>query len=299
MSTKKQEIKDMAIHLFAEKGYYVTSVQEIAQTCNVSKGAFYKHFDSKENLLIEIIKDHHESLFKKAHSVQYSDALSATEVLQKRITIELEEMQKSSSIFFIVLNEYSPNDQSEVADMMENFRLELMEWHKQWLLEAFGEKNHSIIWDLVVIYEGIMKEYTSLFIFRGITLSINHLANLITSVLEEAGNSMRMMHPILTKEKLFKPMNEEEKVSLKSKMNQQLSQMKLLVKSLSLQENEKDKFTQTVNHLTKEVSMAEPKMYLIEALINYLKSEEALRTSAIRLEQTINNHLRGKGEHAW
>lgn len=37
--------------LFGEKGYAVTSVQEITEAAGVTKGAFYHHFESKEELL--------------------------------------------------------------------------------------------------------------------------------------------------------------------------------------------------------------------------------------------------------
>lgn len=50
MKITKQEIMLTALRLFAEKGYEATSVADIAGRLAVSKGAMYKHFDSKKHL---------------------------------------------------------------------------------------------------------------------------------------------------------------------------------------------------------------------------------------------------------
>ena len=47
----RQALIDSALRLFGEKGYAVTSVQEITTGAGVTKGAFYHHFESKEDLL--------------------------------------------------------------------------------------------------------------------------------------------------------------------------------------------------------------------------------------------------------
>jgi AcrR family transcriptional regulator len=51
---KKQLIIDSALHLFAEKGYASTSINDIAQSANISKGLMYNYFKSKEDVLQSI-----------------------------------------------------------------------------------------------------------------------------------------------------------------------------------------------------------------------------------------------------
>ena len=43
-------ILDVATHLFVEKGYDATSLQDIINETNLSKGAIYHHFSSKEEI---------------------------------------------------------------------------------------------------------------------------------------------------------------------------------------------------------------------------------------------------------
>jgi AcrR family transcriptional regulator len=48
---RRDEILDVAQRLFAHQGYDATSVNEIIVAVGVSKGAFYHHFESKEDLV--------------------------------------------------------------------------------------------------------------------------------------------------------------------------------------------------------------------------------------------------------
>lgn len=48
---KRQELLNVAEKLFCQKGYEATSVQDILNVLHISKGGFYHHFASKEELL--------------------------------------------------------------------------------------------------------------------------------------------------------------------------------------------------------------------------------------------------------
>ncbi|MFC2080630.1 TetR/AcrR family transcriptional regulator [Bacteroidota bacterium] len=53
--SRKKEILDAALELFANDGFYVTSVSKIATRAGISKGLLYNYFDSKEDLIRTII----------------------------------------------------------------------------------------------------------------------------------------------------------------------------------------------------------------------------------------------------
>lgn len=63
---KKQETKDgilrAARHLFEEKGFENTSVDEIAEKADVAKGTFFNHFTNKEALLAGIAGEEVEDI---------------------------------------------------------------------------------------------------------------------------------------------------------------------------------------------------------------------------------------------
>jgi len=54
---RKKNIRDIATKLFATKGYENTTTRDISNAANISKAALYYHFDSKEDLLYQILEE--------------------------------------------------------------------------------------------------------------------------------------------------------------------------------------------------------------------------------------------------
>jgi len=52
----RQRLLDEAQRLFRERGYAATSLEQIAEAADVTKGAIYGHFSSKEDLLLSAIE---------------------------------------------------------------------------------------------------------------------------------------------------------------------------------------------------------------------------------------------------
>jgi len=52
---KKKLILDTSLELFANEGYYPTSISSIAKAAGISKGLIYNYFDSKEDIIRTII----------------------------------------------------------------------------------------------------------------------------------------------------------------------------------------------------------------------------------------------------
>jgi AcrR family transcriptional regulator len=54
MSDSREQILTIAYHLFLQKSYKEVSIQEIANSVGMTKGAFYYFFESKEQLFQEV-----------------------------------------------------------------------------------------------------------------------------------------------------------------------------------------------------------------------------------------------------
>jgi AcrR family transcriptional regulator len=90
---KKQMIMDAALELFANNGYTSTSISQIAEKTNTSKGLMYNYFTSKEELLqsimnllsdeiIEMIDPNHDDEITEDEALQFFDLYF--EMLKKR-----------------------------------------------------------------------------------------------------------------------------------------------------------------------------------------------------------------------
>ncbi len=54
MASMKETITAVAVDLFQSKGYFATSISEIAGQCGIQKASIYYHYPSKENILFHI-----------------------------------------------------------------------------------------------------------------------------------------------------------------------------------------------------------------------------------------------------
>ena len=65
VTDRRDRIIENATRLFAARGYHGTTIDEIVQATGIAKGTFYIYFDSKEELLVEVIKRLIDDTLKK------------------------------------------------------------------------------------------------------------------------------------------------------------------------------------------------------------------------------------------
>ena len=56
MNNRKEEILNVALHLFARDGYEAVSVSQIAGELDMTKGALYRHYKSKRDIFDSIVQ---------------------------------------------------------------------------------------------------------------------------------------------------------------------------------------------------------------------------------------------------
>jgi AcrR family transcriptional regulator len=73
------------LKLFGSRGYHGSSVGDIAAAAKITKGAFYHHFKSKEELLVLIHQEYADYQYQAMQDIM-SDSLSSAEQLRALIT---------------------------------------------------------------------------------------------------------------------------------------------------------------------------------------------------------------------
>ena len=62
---KKELIMETALELFAENGFHATSVSQIAKKAGISKGLAYNYFESKNDILDELIQHGFSAIYSE------------------------------------------------------------------------------------------------------------------------------------------------------------------------------------------------------------------------------------------
>jgi AcrR family transcriptional regulator len=103
---RRERIVANATELFAAKGYHGTTIDEIVQATGIAKGTFYIYFDSKEEILVEVIKQLIESTMEKIdhelESREKKDFVTRIEIKgQKMLDLYIER----SELLYMLLGE--------------------------------------------------------------------------------------------------------------------------------------------------------------------------------------------------
>lgn len=93
MDTKKHFVLETSAALFLENGFQRTSIQDIAEGCNMSKATIYKHFQSKEEIGTHVTLYLFDELIGRMNDNRKNTNLTVKEILGKNIVLQIENIQ--------------------------------------------------------------------------------------------------------------------------------------------------------------------------------------------------------------
>ncbi|WP_408010405.1 TetR/AcrR family transcriptional regulator [Pseudalkalibacillus sp. A8] len=121
----RQKIMETSIHLFDEKGFAETSIQDIVDSVGVTKGTFYYYFKSKQELLRDIHLGYIEYLLKNQEEILKDDTKSCKEKLRETIFLlihNIQQRRKSARIFFREMRNLGPEYLEQNMEKRDLFR---------------------------------------------------------------------------------------------------------------------------------------------------------------------------------
>lgn len=102
---KKQLIMDTALELFAENGFHATSISQIAAKAKISKGLTYNYFESKQDILDEIMDQGFNEIYENL-DINHDGVLTEEEFIyfiRKNFQLLRENMHYWKLFFSILL----------------------------------------------------------------------------------------------------------------------------------------------------------------------------------------------------
>jgi len=126
----KEKIMQNAARLFAKKGFFKTTVDEIAALSGISKGAVYLYFKDKESIYIEVIDSFFTQGLKHLKEVKKLN-ISSSEKLEKIFTEWNIFLEKSKFCLPIASIENINLSQKIFKKMKERIMSRIMEIFKE------------------------------------------------------------------------------------------------------------------------------------------------------------------------
>ncbi|MBW7457142.1 TetR/AcrR family transcriptional regulator [Paenibacillus sepulcri] len=290
MSLIKDRIIESAVRHFSEKGYLATSIQDISDDCGIAKGSLYKYFQSKEDLFREVHVSRIQNLREQLETIREHSELTPREVFIRETEIQFE---------FFMVNRFIMQEIKELTKsdgQMTTFFLQLksslLNFHKEGLIRLVGDEIIPNIWDLVVMYNGIVREYIFLLVFEDKPLIIRDITSFIVDRIEEMAASILQKKPLPVLSDSL--MNECVKcgmegiaVSADDHRNALLAVLLTTVKELSVTNAKRTQLKEAVEALQDEFKQERPKLVVMQALLVLLEQEHELKYFVWQL----NRHL--------
>lgn len=278
MDPKKQLIIETAISLFSQKGYYTTSVQEIAEQCGISKGSLYKYFPSKEELFIEVCEYYQHILFEKSRFVDIHQFASKREWLIEQISLQMEDFLERKDFLMMVFKEIGTQHNEKFQQLHRRMRAKFLYWQRERLLTAYGNVIEPYVWDLVISLQGMIKEYLLFLMSLPHHPPIKQVATYIAERLDTIIQDILQNEPtpVMTEavvrhflpEDVFFESRVEALNSILEELQERINQLK--------DETMKQRMLSSLDLLQTELQAEQPRTYLIDALFTYLEKEESL-----------------------
>ncbi|WP_077329666.1 TetR/AcrR family transcriptional regulator [Virgibacillus siamensis] len=294
---RKEEIMQSAIRFFSEKGYFSTSVQEIADDCKISKGTLYQFFDSKEELLIQAIESNHKKMLQSAANVNVDASLSAKEKLIRKIAAQADGFRNNKDFMVMLLRALPPHDNPEIALLMKRIKVTMTNWYKDCLLEAYGEKAEPYIWDFTIMFQGMLREYISLVIHDKKDIDVQRVARFVVERIDTMIGHTTDLVPVLTASEMKEYMECEDGMESDTsveELDNLLEELKGKAKRLPIPDKGREECLSAIQSLHNECHEQEPRSFFIKAMLLYLAENTELKGLLRRIGATLNVDITAK-----
>lgn len=231
MNKKKQQIIEAAQTLFIKKGFSVTSIQDILDAANISKGTFYNYFSSKTECLMAILSFIKEEVISNRQQLSIGKSASDKHVFVKQIAARFHIDKKHNLMALFASLTSTDTAHQELKEFLNQQYLKEVCWMAERICEVFGEERRKQSYDDAVTCFGTIHLTSKVLMDLGKTeVPIEETIYFSLQKIEQTGGQQ----PFL-KEDYFLPYQQKkntEDKNIKKQLQQVLTDLEPNVKKL-------------------------------------------------------------------
>jgi len=281
---KRQQIIHTAMGVFKEKGYFAASMKDIAEACGMAKGSIYKIFPSKEDLFTAVFEACHQTMFDQARRLdQQCGVASSKEILRRKIEFQLQFMMENY-YFTSEFKELPVKDNEHFKIAWRKKKLTLLKMLRDCFYEAYGDPVQAYIWDIVIIYRGLLREYLSFAIQKAIALPMSELALFLVERMDSVIKDMIRQQPapvIRESTVAFNQLHPMDEVTQRQMAGELLISIENKLQSLQVTASMREEWLEVLKLLKEQLELERPNVTLLRVYASYLENNPEL-SSLIR-----------------
>lgn len=270
MSEKEKVIIEAGMKLFANKGFSSTSIQEIVTESGISKGAFYLHFKSKDELLLAILKFIFETVQSNISMFDQQEMPPRSKFIKQLSSIFGTFIGHKEFLIMLSKEQAIPRNE-EIKNLIFSKHQETHHFYRKSLVAIYGKnvEPHSI--DLAMILEGLFQSYIRLLIFEPEEFDIDGLTEFLMRRLDSIVKDITSEQPFLSEKKLEKVLAKSKDLFGNINIHNVIQKMRDEVSQL---EN-RDALEISLEVLDEEMKKENPRIPVIKGMLSNFKELES------------------------
>lgn len=175
---KSSHIKKIALELFATEGYHSTSISRIAKAANISKGLLYNYFESKEELIKDII---HEGITESFESFDPNhDGVLTSEEFEFFVREHFRLIKEKKAFYKLF---YTIIMQPDVQELVRHESIEVANNVQKLTFDYFAKRFNDPQTEML-LYSSLVKGLSIQYLFSEGFYSDDHIEKSIKRIVE-------------------------------------------------------------------------------------------------------------------
>ena len=180
----KPKISEIALHLFAERGYAAVSMRQIASKVGLQVGALYNYFPDKQTILSELLINHMENLLQTWNRQKLPD--KSDKLLEFFVDFHIEyHLNRPEEVFiaYMELRNLNPDNFKKIEKLRNKYELILSNILSDGVRKNLFSCEETKIASLAII--GMLKEVNTWYKTDG-RISVPEIKNIYQQIVLKA-----------------------------------------------------------------------------------------------------------------
>lgn len=161
--TRQAQIKKAVLEIIFAEGVGNLSTRNLAYRVGVSEGAIFRHFHTKKEIMLSILKDVKSELLAAQEQITYSADLNAEEKLFRFLCSHIKYLLENKGITILLFSEAAHLNDSQLKSGLRD----ILFTQKEYIIRIVKQGLNEGIWDKSLNIENVAALY------MGIPISLN------------------------------------------------------------------------------------------------------------------------------
>lgn len=259
LNDRKRQVLLIAQRLFVEKGFLSTSIQDILEESQISKGTFYNYFSSKNECLMAILNHGRDETIIRRKEILIGQSLADKKILTDQITVR-QQVNRDHNLLPIFEAVFHSGD-PDLSAFAKNHHLSELSWLAVRLVDVYGEQSKPYASDCAVLLMGMMQHMSHVLMASSKEIiDTTKLVKYIMSRMDTIMPSLIQSEDQLLNVNIFSILGDKE-----SKTKKQLLSL-LNDFNDAISDEEKQRGGQYIAFIIEELNAEDPRIFLLETV---------------------------------